>query len=289
MDHTVTDVAPTAREAAAIEFRASRSVAERSRLAVRDIADGMQLLPLAWTLGWLDIRLRYRGSMLGPFWLTLSTAVMVSALGYLYAVLFHQEISDYLPYLALSQVLWGFLAALVAESCTTFTESEAVIRSVRMPYFVFAVRTLIRNVLVLAHNVLVIIGVYAVFKIWPGANALLALPGLLLWVIDALALTMLLGGFCARFRDVMPIVNSVMQIAFFMTPVIWKPEQLGPEGVSRLPFNPFYDMLEIVRAPLLGGVPDRTTWLAAALYSAVLCLVGWVFFARTRARLAYWL
>lgn len=288
MDQAVTKAAPIARDARN-EFRASLSVTERNRLALHDLADGLRLLPLAWTLGWLDIRLRYRGSMLGPFWLTLSTAVMVCALGYLYAVLFHQDIADYLPYLALSQVLWGFLGALVSESCTAFTESETVIRSVRMPYFVFAVRTLVRNVFVLAHNVLVIVGVFAVFGIWPGANALLALPGLLLWAVDALALTMLLGGFCARFRDVAPIVNSVMQIAFFMTPVIWKPEQLGADGVALLPFNPFFDMLQIVRAPLLGGVADQTTWLAAIGYSAVLCLVGWAFFARIRARLAYWL
>jgi lipopolysaccharide transport system permease protein len=227
--------------------------------------------------------------MLGPFWLTLSTAIMVGSLGYLYAVLFHQNVADYLPFLALSQVLWGFLASLVSESCITFTEPESVIRSARMPYFVFAVRTLVRNVLVLAHNIVVIVGVDIVFSIWPGSYALIALPGLLIWGIDALALSLLLGGFCARFRDIMPIVNSVMQIAFFMTPVIWKPEQLGESGMEKLPLNPFYDLLEIVRAPLLGHAPDPLVWAGAIGYSAALCLVGWWFFARARSRIAYWL
>jgi lipopolysaccharide transport system permease protein len=281
-------VTPIARETL-VEFKASRSVVERSRLAMHDVREGLKLWRLACTLGWLDIRLRYRGSMLGPFWLTLSTAIMVSALGYLYAVLFHQDVADYLPFLALSQVLWAFLAALVSESCTTFTESEAVIRSVRMPYFVFACRTLVRNLLVLAHNVIVIIGVDIVFSVWPGANALLAIPGLLLWVVDALALTLLLGGFCARFRDVMPIVNSVMQIAFFITPVIWKPSQLGPSGTAKLPLNPFFDMLEIVRAPLLGTEPAAMVWIGALGFSVVLWAVSWAFFSRTRGRLAYWL
>lgn len=288
MSQALTQVSPVLRETL-VEFKASGSMAERNRLAVRDLVDGAKLWRLSWTLGWLDIRLRYRGSMLGPFWLTLSTATMVAALGYLYAVLFHQEIADYLPFLALSQVLWGFLAALVSESCIAFTEPESVIRSVRMPYFVFATRTLIRNVLVLAHNIVVIVGVYVIFSIWPGVNGLLVVPGLALWVLDSLALTLLLGGFCARFRDIMPIVNSVMQIAFFMTPVIWKPQQLGPAGMAKLPFNPFYDMLEIVRAPLLGQVPDAMVWIGAAGYSLVLCLIAWAFFSRVRARLAYWL
>ena len=105
-------------------------------------------------------------------------------------------------------------------------------------------------------------------------HALLALPGLLLWALDSLALTLLLGGFCARFRDIMPIVNSVMQIAFFITPVIWKPEQLGPAGMSKLPFNPFYDLLEIVRAPLLGHMPSMMVWSGALGYSIVLCALS---------------
>ena len=128
-----------------LELGGEPSFATRNRLAIRDVSDGTRLLPLAWTLGWLDIRLRYRGSMLGPLWLTLSTGIMVGALGYLYAGIFHIDVHDYLPYLALSLVLWGFLASVVSESCTAFTESEGIVRAVRMPFFLFAARLLIRT------------------------------------------------------------------------------------------------------------------------------------------------
>lgn len=47
--------------------------------------------------GWLDIKLRYRGSILGPFWLTASTAVMVAAMGVLYAYLMNMDVHKYLP------------------------------------------------------------------------------------------------------------------------------------------------------------------------------------------------
>src|SRR3954454_12980273 len=198
---------PRASATANLDLTADMSLRSRNRHAWEDVRDGLGLWKLALTLGWLDVRLRYRGSTLGPFWLTISTGVMVSALGVLYAKLFHMDIESYLPFLALSQVLWGFLAALVSEACTTFTDAEAVIRSVRMPFFVFSIRTLVRNLVTLAHNILVFVGVFAYFRIWPGADGLLALPGLLLWIIDALALTLLLGAFCARFRDIQPIVN----------------------------------------------------------------------------------
>jgi lipopolysaccharide transport system permease protein len=271
-----------------LELGGEPSFATRNRLAIRDVSDGTRLLPLAWTLGWLDIRLRYRGSMLGPLWLTLSTGIMVGALGYLYAGIFHIDVHDYLPYLALSLVLWGFLASVVSESCTAFTESEGIVRAVRMPFFLFAARLLIRNVLVLAHNILVIAVVYLVFQVWPGWHALLALPGLLLWALDALALVLLLGTFCARFRDILPIVASIIQIAFFMTPVIWKPEQLG-SGQRLLPLNPFFDLLEIVRAPLLGTAPGARIWIGAGLCSFVLWGLAWSLFTRARGRIAFWI
>jgi lipopolysaccharide transport system permease protein len=116
----------------------------------------------------------------------------------------------------------------------------------------------------------------------------MALPGLLVWSIDALALTLILGGFCARFRDIQPIVNSVMQIAFFVTPVIWKPTQLSPSGIKNLALNPFFDLLEIVRGPILGSNVASTTWIGALLYSVALCAISWAFFVRARGRLTFW-
>jgi lipopolysaccharide transport system permease protein len=284
MSSAVTTIAPPTE----LNLRADMTLAARNRWAVADIVGGMRLWRLAWALGWLDIRLRYRGSMLGPFWLTISTGVMVGALGFLYSALFKINLRDYLPFLALSQVLWGFLAALVSEACTVFTDAEGVIRSVRMPFFVFSMRALIRNAIALAHNIVVIIVVFAVFAMWPQPSALLALPGLLVWVVDALALTLVLGAFCARFRDIQPIVNSVMQIAFFMTPVIWKPDQLGPDGIAKLAFNPFFDLLEIVRGPILGSEVALSTWVGAIGYSAVLCASSWAFFVRARGRVTFW-
>jgi lipopolysaccharide transport system permease protein len=257
------------------------------RLAIQDVREGLRLWRLCFTLGWLDIRLRYRGSLLGPFWLTLSTAVMVFALGFLYAELFHQDLHEYLPFLALSLVLWNFLNALVAEGCTSFMQSEGMIRSMRLPFSLHVARTVVRNVLVLAHNIVVIVVVFAIFDVMPGWRALLAIPGLVLWVIDGLAAGLLFGAFCARFRDVPPIVASVMQIAFFVTPVMWKPEMLAHRPVF-LTGNPFDSLLEVVRTPLLGAIPSPMMWISAGGYSLLLCIAAWLLFARVRGRLAFW-
>ncbi len=288
MSTTLPDRLHPARRDIVLEFRSGAAGSARADLARRDFIEGARLWRLAATLGWLDIKLRYRGSLLGPFWLTLSTGAMVGALGVLYSTLFKMNVREYLPFLALSQVLWFFLSAMVSEGCTCFTEAEAIIRSVRMPFFVHALRTLVRNVLVLGHNILVIVVVYAIFAIWPGWHTLLALPGLVVWTVDGLAVAMLLGAFCARFRDIPPIVGSIMQIAFFVTPVIWQPKQLGPDKHWLL-LNPFFDVLELVREPLLGSTAGSHVWAAAVAYTLALCALTWALFSRARPRIAFWI
>jgi lipopolysaccharide transport system permease protein len=271
-----------------LELTGDRSRAAMRALAVRDVVDGLRLWRLAVKLAWLDIKRRYRGSVLGPFWLTMSTAVMIGALGVLYAALFHMDVREYLPFLALSQVLWAFLSTLIADACVCFTVSEPLILSIRMPLSVHALRVLIRGLLILAHNVVVIVVVDVLFSLWPGAFMLMAVPGLLLWMVDAFAVALLLGAIGARFRDIPPIVGSVVQIAFFVTPVIWKPQQLGVHAWV-LPYNPFFALLEVMRAPLLGYLPSAETWLMAVVYSLLLLGVTWLLLVRARGRVPFWL
>ena len=271
-----------------LELTPDATSADRQRMALHDLRESTGLWRLSWTLAWLDIKLRYRGSTLGPFWLTLSTAAMVGALGLLNSVLFKIDIHSYLPFLALSLVLWGFIASLVQDACVCFTASEGMIRSVRLPFTLYATRVVLRNLLVLAHNVVVILIVYLALDTWPGALSVLALPAFALWLIDGLALSILLGAFCARFRDIPPIVGSVMQMAFFVSGVIYKPSQLGQDEWL-LDLNPFFSILEIVRGPLMGVVPTGATYLSALAYSALICGCAWLLFARVRGRIAFWI
>ena len=270
-----------------LELIPGQSLGQRHRLAVRDLLDTAELWRLGWILALLDIRLRYRGSMLGPFWLTLSTGLMVAAMGLIYSTLFHMQLHEYLPFLSVSLVLWGFVGTLVSDGCYAFTMAERTIRSVRMPFALYGVRIVLRNLLVLAHNAVVIVAVDLFEWTGPGTGIVLVVPALALWIVDGLAVTVMLGALCARFRDIPPIVASMMQMAFFVTPVFWKPQLFG-EHQWMLPFNPFFSLLDIVRAPLLGEIPDAVVYLSALGYSVLLCAAAWFLFARVRGRIAFW-
>jgi lipopolysaccharide transport system permease protein len=270
---------------------ADRGWGQRFEIAARDVRDGFGLWRLAWALGMADIKLRYRGSVLGPFWLTLSTGIMIGAMGILYAGLFHVDIHSYLPYLAASQIFWTFLSLLVSEGCTCFTASEALVKGTRMPFTVHALRSVLRNTIVLAHNVVIIAVVFIVMHVSVTWYALWTLPALLLWLVDGFAISLFLGAFCARFRDIPQIIASVMQIAFFLTPVMWTVGSIGNNRARALvvEYNPFYYILEVVRAPLLGtDIPLPHVWIVVGI-SVVLWVVSALFFAKTRGRLAYWM
>jgi lipopolysaccharide transport system permease protein len=270
---------------------ADRGWAQRFQLAMTDLKDGMRLSRLIWTLGLSDIKLRYRGSALGPFWLTISMGVQVSAMAFLYADLFHTDIRTYLPYLTISIVLWGYMNSLISEGCTCFSMSESLIKGTRMPFTVHAARAVVRNTIILAHNLVVVVVVFAVMGVHQSLYSLAAIPAFALWVIDGFAISLLFGAFCARFRDVPQIIASIMQIAFFVTPIMWYAKLLeNRPGIAGnlIRFNPFFYLLEILRAPLL-GTPLTMYWvLKAVLVSAVILGVSAVGFARARGRIAYW-
>jgi len=271
-------------------INAAQTSGAKATAAWGDVRQTLQLWRLVWRLSLLDIRLRYRGSVLGPFWLTLSTGVMVAALGFLYSKLMRMDIHTYLPFLSLSLVLWNFLSALANEGCVCFTGSEGMIRASRMPLSLHAARVVIRNFLAFAHNIVIIVLVFAIMHKVPGRQSYLILPAFLIWFVDGLALCLLLGAFCARFRDIPPIVASVLQIAFFITPIIWSPTILMHRGIGIVltTGNPFYALLEIVRGPLLGTPADPLTWGVALGYSAILVVSSAILFTLARPRLAYW-
>ncbi len=270
-----------------ISFQHDAAHPQRQQRAREDIVLGLKRWRLAWALARTDITHRYRGSVLGPLWLTISTAVMLGALGFLYAKLFQIDVRAYLPWLAVSLILWNMIAQAIGDACTSITSAESVVRQMPLPYSVHALRTVFRNAVVAAHNLPLIAIVFLIFGVSPGWGALMAIPGLVLLAVNAFWASMLLGLLCARFRDIPPIVGSVVQIAFFVTPVIWKPELIRESQVW-LPLNPFFVIMETMRGPIMGtGVPI-TIWIAAIFYTAIVAVVAHAFFTRFRNRVAFW-
>ena len=253
-----------------------------------DIVEGTSRWRLWVRLGWNDILQRYRRSILGPFWLTASTAIMVIALGALYAKLFNQAIDDFLPFFCVGLLVWNLIASYLTEAGTLFTGSESYIKQIRLPFSVYVYRASWAKLIIFAHNFIIYFGVLIYFKIWPGAVSLLAVPGLMLIVLNGTAASLTIGIVSARFRDIPQLIASIVQIVFFLTPIFWRPESLrGHAYITE--FNPFFHLLEIVRAPLLGNLPSAASYLAVLLLTLMNVAISGAFFSRFRSRIAYWI
>ncbi len=274
----------------ALEPRLDHDAAVPRRLdrAATDLSIGFRRWRLAAALARLDIRNRYRGSVLGTFWLTLSTGIMLAGLGILYSARMHETLRSYLPFLSVSIITWNLISQVVTDASTSLISAEGMIRQIPLPYTTHALRGVFRNIIIAAHNLPLIVIVMLISGVWPGLGGALALPGLLILGINAFAASLLLGMLCARFRDLGQIVASVMQLAFFMTPILWKPTSRGPR-VAWLALDPFYSIMQVVRGPLLGTGAPPLIWLEASAYTAALFAISFGFFVRFRGRIAFWI
>jgi ABC-2 type transport system permease protein len=253
-----------------------------------DLMRGIAAYQVWGTLGWHDIKQRYRRSVLGPFWFTLSTAILVLVLGALYSTLLNQEIHNYLPYLAVGLVVWQYLAASVTEGCTAFIGSTYLIKQIRLPLTVHVCRIAWRNFAILLHSLPVVVIMLIIFGKWPTIEFLLLPLGLFILLLHGVWLGIVLGILSARFRDISPIVTNLVQVAFFFTPVMWSPEILKDRAwVAH--YNPLYHMIELIRAPITGRPILWESWA----WSIGFLVIGFFFaqflMRRYRNRVPYWL
>ncbi len=266
---------------------ARTSLADELRAAQQDVVDSFRLTRLWFALGLNDIASRYRGSVLGPFWITITTIVFVAGIGLVYARLMHVSLEQYLPWLATGAVIWGFINQSIQESADAFIAASAVLRQTAIPLPVFIWRVIWRNLLTLAHQTPVLLGVAVIFHYLTKINVPMALVGLVLVTVNISWISFCASIACARFRDVQQILASVLQMVFFITPVLWIPS--GSRGVTLLnTLNPIAHMLNVIRNPLM-GLP--TNWLSLKVLTLI-AVIGWGFsfllFAASRRRIVHY-
>lgn len=256
--------------------------------AAKDMVSGLRRYSLWWALSSNEIRQRYRRSLLGPFWLSLSLLIMVVALGVIYGQLFNMDISTYMPFLATGLVLWNFAAFTINDGCLTFISSSSYMKQLAMPKSVFALQVVAKNFLIFAHNAVVVAVLLVYFEIHPHYSAFYAVPlGLLMFMVSGLSVAIVLGGLSARYRDIPQIVASVMQVLFFVTPVMFRGDMLKNHDWL-MTFNPFFYYLELIRKPLLGEPSPPGSFTVVLLLSTVSVVMALFFLARFRKRITYW-
>jgi ABC-2 type transport system permease protein len=265
------------------------------RAAVADLRRGWEQRSLWGHLGWQDIRQRYRRSFLGPIWISITMAVTAIALGILYAGLFENDLSVQLPNILVGFIIWGFISGCITEGSEVFIANVGLITHLPSPLSVHVYRLVWRQTLFFLHNLVVYAVMLVVFPQPLKWTDLAAIPAFGLLVLNGAWVALLFGIVATRFRDLMPIIQSVVQLAFFMTPIVWVYEQFlnspNPAIAQRArlaELNPFLHFVEFLRRPMLGQDQQARYWYVVL----AITVVGWaltlVVLRRYRSRVSYW-
>lgn len=204
------------------------------------------------------------------------------------SLLFKKPMHEVLPYVACGMVVWGMLSMLVIESCSLFLGYAWMLSNLNINPILLCMRMFMRNVIAFAHSMLVLALVllyYGTFSIWGLA---LSFGAMVIYLINSISLCIVLGFMATRYRDLAQIVQAVMNILVFMTPVMWQKDMLG-DKVILAEANPFTHFIDIIRMPLLSQpTPDLSLIYVAAFTLLNVCTACYLY-RRFKHRLVFWL
>ncbi len=231
----------------------------------------------------------YRRSVLGQFWITLSMAITFAAIGSIFGLIFNSPIVQYLPFLGCGLVFFNFFSLILNDGAVAFIAAEAFIKQLPLSPLIYFLRAVWKNFFVLLHNAVALAILLVVFPQGVSATTLLVIPGVLVAGTGIAGLALAIAMLATRYRDVPQIVAAIVQVCFYLTPVVWLPQALPIEAREIvLTWNPFYHLMEVMRQPLLNVPPTTDDWLTAVGLASGFLLVGAVAYRAGRRRLAFW-
>lgn len=227
---------------------------------------------------WLDVVCQYRRSRIGPWWETLNAVVMIAGLSVVSAAVFNGDAKSNVGYVGLGVVTWAVITSAISDGAMALVKSANFILNSNISIDLYVGRTAFKIFITFCHNIVLYFVGLALFLVPLSWTALLAIPGVIILFINAIWVVTALSIFCARYRDVEPIVRNLLQLAFFATPVFWNYHQLPPDRAFLIQYNVLFYLIEMVRRPLLGEIPPASYYYVA---------IGFTVFGYALAYMAY--
>ena len=256
--------------------------------ARKEFTETLHKFPIIISLSWDEIKVRYIRSILGPFWIVLTTGISTVGLGYIWSILVHQDKATFIPALCVGLVIWQFLSNCVIDAADCFVTNRALLLNTLNPILIYPFCTIGKNLIIFAHNCVTILFIFLIYPPEVNASTLMLIPGLLLVLGNLLWIVFVLSILGTRYRDLPPAITSFMTIFFFLSPVMYKPAQLGLKA-KLLWVNPFTYMISLIRDPLTGSA---SPWFAYVV-AIVALILGWglliLMLNRYRYRVLYWI
>lgn len=261
----------------------------RYKLAIKDLLEGVKAWRIWGLLAWQDIRLRYRRSQLGPFWITLSMAVTIYSMGFLYGHLFKMNLQYYFPYLASGMLTWALISTTINDSTNAFIDASGYLKQTKLPYLLFVLRVVMRNLIIFFHNLIAVIPIIIFCKVPLGLPTFGFFLGIAIIALNGAIYGVILSMLGARYRDIAQVIVSFMQVIFFLTPIMWMAKSLPDKMQYVVKINPFAQYIDLIRSPLLGVWPSLYSYAITLILTILGFILMLFMFSRSRHRIVYWL
>ena len=217
-------------------------------------------------------------------------AVTIAAIGLVFGTIFGTPMEVFLPYLASGIISWGLITGILNDGANTFIAAEGMIKQISINKLVYLLRVVWRNIIISGHNLVIFPVIMIIFTVWPGSPILIWPLGLAIAVITLSGAGLIFAILSIRYRDVPPIINAALTVAFYSTPVIWMRENVGNNPIveAMVNLNPLYHLLSIMRLPLIGQYPTAENWIWALTSGAIFWTIALILFRKYQNRIAYW-
>ena len=255
---------------------------------LKDLLEGLKQNHIFLYLGYEDMRQKYIRTTLGPLWLIIGTFVFACTMSLVMGSLFGQSIKSFLPFVTVGIATWTYIATNVSDATIIFIATSPIVSFFNLPISIQLYRCVTRNFLVFLHSFVVIIPMLFFMDIPVNLTTLLFIPGVILLMLNLLWVTTIFAMFATRFRDFQQVINILIGIVPFVTPIFWQKEFLSKRQWI-VDFNPVYHAIEIIRAPLLGQTPNYHSWYVMGGLLVFGFLIMILFMNKYRNRVVFWL
>lgn len=258
--------------------------------ALEDVIKGAKNYEFWLVYGANDVRSKYRRSMLGHWWTTITVYLFILVVGTLYQQILSVKIDAYLVYFSVGYILWIFISESLTSGCQILIKSKSFMLQRQRPVSAFVFRSVYKEILLSMHNILLLPFIFVWLGVLPTAtDIMVALIGVLICIATVFWAVIFFSIVSLRFRDIVPLIKSIMRLAFFVTPVVWINRDLTGIAYWINLLNPFQYFLEIVRNPLLSQPVSLEAWLITVTLLVVSAIISLVTLALTKINIPKWL
>lgn len=232
-----------------------------------------------------ELKLKYRGALLGFFWSVLEP---LAQLGILYLVFSALRSADenFIIYLFSGLIMIHLFSRTTVQGMNSLVNKKSIIISLNIPKIIFP----LSGILTILYMVGIEVGIFFLFMIILKIEitlTILLLPVIFgILIIFATGVSLLLSIIRLYFKDIQSIWGIVVMSLIFITPVFWRVEEMPSEIVSLFLLNPLAMMMEMAHKVILyDTIPTINEFVYAIVSSFVVLLIGWILFVKTEAEI----